>query len=258
MLGLHNILLISQPSSSQHSHPPPLYDDHDDGDGDGDGDGSLKVCRDCGNRAKKECSFRRCRTCCKTHGFDCATHVRSTWVPASKRREKNIGASGSGSSSYGVKRPRPFRVSSPSSHNVNTTATTSSCSANDLSLGISSHPQDSRFKKSLPGRIEAPAVFRNIRVTNVSDGEAENAYVATVNISGHVFKGLLYDHGSDDKKNVFPCLTKLHMETSASGRRYNRDSSSKMQMETSTSGRYRDSSSPIVDPSNTCTTASGN
>ncbi|KAK3228801.1 hypothetical protein Dsin_000682 [Dipteronia sinensis] len=240
MLGL----LISQPNSSQHNHPPPPSithhhnrNDEDGGDGDddgSDGDGSLKVCKDCGNRAKKECSFRRCRTCCKTRGFDCATHVRSTWIPASKRRDKKIGF-GSGSSYGGVKRPRTF-VPSPSSH-IN--VTNSSSSANDFSLGLSSHPQDSRFKKCLPRRIEARAVFRNIRVTDVSDGEAENAYVATVNISGHVFRGLLYDHGihrDQNNNNVFPCVTKQHMETSTSGGR-----------------RYRDSSSPIVDPSNTNT-----
>ncbi|KAI9156215.1 hypothetical protein LWI28_002320 [Acer negundo] len=207
MLGL----LISQPSSSQHNHPPPPPsithhhnrnddDGGDDGDDDGsDGDGSLKVCKDCGNRAKKECSFRRCRTCCKTRGFDCATHERSTWIPASKRRDKKIG-SGSGScSSYGgVKRPRTF-VPSPSSH-IN--VTNSSSSANDFSLGISSYTQDSRFKKCLPRRIEARAVFRNIRVIDVSDGEAENAYVATVNISGHVFRGLLYDHGTGTHRGI--------------------------------------------------------
>ncbi|TXG49108.1 hypothetical protein EZV62_024983 [Acer yangbiense] len=253
MLGL----LISQPNSSQHNHPPPPPsithhhnrndDGGDDGDDDGsDGDGSLKVCKDCGNRAKKECSFRRCRTCCKTRGFDCATHERSTWIPASKRRDKRIG-SGSGSgccSSYGgVKRPRTF-VPSPSSH-IN--VTNSSSSANDFSLGLSSYTQDSRFKKRLPRRIEARAVFRNIRVTDVSDGEAENAYVATVNISGHVFRGLLYDHGTgthrdhnnnnNNNNNVFPCVTKLHKETSTSGR----------------GRRNRDSSSTIVDPLNTNT-----
>ncbi|RYR10842.1 hypothetical protein Ahy_B05g079316 [Arachis hypogaea] len=30
----------------------------------------------------------RCRTCCKSRGFDCQTHVKSTSVPASKRRER--------------------------------------------------------------------------------------------------------------------------------------------------------------------------
>ena len=29
----------------------------------------------------------RCRTCCKARGYHCQTHVKSTWVPAAKRRE---------------------------------------------------------------------------------------------------------------------------------------------------------------------------
>lgn len=45
-------------------------------------------CQDCGNQAKKDCIHMRCRTCCKSRGFDCQTHVKSTWVPAAKRRER--------------------------------------------------------------------------------------------------------------------------------------------------------------------------
>ncbi|XP_057747771.1 protein SHORT INTERNODES-like [Arachis stenosperma] len=45
-------------------------------------------CQDCGNQAKKNCPHMRCRTCCKSRGFDCQTHVKSTWVPASKHRER--------------------------------------------------------------------------------------------------------------------------------------------------------------------------
>lgn len=45
-------------------------------------------CQDCGNQAKKDCVHMRCRTCCKSRGFDCQTHVKSTWVPAAKRRER--------------------------------------------------------------------------------------------------------------------------------------------------------------------------
>jgi LRP1 type putative zinc finger protein len=45
-------------------------------------------CQDCGNQAKKDCTHLRCRTCCKSRGFHCQTHVKSTWVPASKRRER--------------------------------------------------------------------------------------------------------------------------------------------------------------------------
>jgi len=45
-------------------------------------------CQDCGNQAKKDCIHLRCRTCCKSRGFQCQTHVKSTWVPAAKRRER--------------------------------------------------------------------------------------------------------------------------------------------------------------------------
>lgn len=52
------------------------------------GVGSGMNCQDCGNQAKKDCVHLRCRTCCKSRGFQCQTHVRSTWVPAAKRRER--------------------------------------------------------------------------------------------------------------------------------------------------------------------------
>lgn len=55
--------------------------------GGGGGGGGIS-CQDCGNQAKKDCQHMRCRTCCKSRGFQCQTHVKSTWVPASKRRER--------------------------------------------------------------------------------------------------------------------------------------------------------------------------
>lgn len=64
-------------------------------------------CRDCGNQAKKDCTHMRCRTCCKSRGFDCSTHVRSTWIPVARRRERqqqlhmSTSGGGGGSSSGG-------------------------------------------------------------------------------------------------------------------------------------------------------------
>ncbi|XLS93851.1 hypothetical protein HN51_069859 [Arachis hypogaea] len=55
--------------------------------GAGSGAGGIS-CQDCESQAKKDCPHMRCRTCCKSHGFDCQIHVKSTWVPASKRRER--------------------------------------------------------------------------------------------------------------------------------------------------------------------------
>lgn len=45
-------------------------------------------CQECGNQAKRDCVNMRCRTCCQSRGFYCQTHVKSTWVPAAKRRER--------------------------------------------------------------------------------------------------------------------------------------------------------------------------
>lgn len=255
MLGLHNIFLIAPPPAPP---PPPPQSQAFNQDSnltetnlwtlkkkDGtlnssveEEGGLFKVCRDCGNRAKKGCGYSRCRTCCKSRGYDCSTHVKSTWVPSSRRKDRKVvgdanagvdagggGGRSSGSSSCGGKRQRVLNSTSNG---------TSSPIAASKSLNFeagTTHHQDSRFKESLPGQVRAPAVFRCIQVTAISDGEAEVAYQATVNISGHVFKGFLYNQGVDSK-NAFPCI-------------------SKMVFDSSSSGRDKDSSSPKVDPPNT-------
>ncbi|KAL4394854.1 hypothetical protein AHAS_Ahas02G0193600 [Arachis hypogaea] len=45
-------------------------------------------CQDCRNQAKEDCPHMRCRTCCKSRGYECKTHMKSTWVPAAKRRKR--------------------------------------------------------------------------------------------------------------------------------------------------------------------------
>ena len=87
------------------------------------------TCQDCGNQAKKDCSHRRCRTCCKSRGFDCATHVKSTWVPAARRRERQLmvsvtpGAGSSGSTS-GAKKPRLITSQTTTTSHTSTSNTT--------------------------------------------------------------------------------------------------------------------------------------
>ncbi|MFS7926586.1 putative transcription factor STY-LRP1 family [Helianthus anomalus] len=79
-------------------------------------------CQDCGNQAKKDCTHRRCRTCCKSKGYDCETHVKSTWVPAARRRERrpitSTGVPGAGSSvsTSGMKKPRLTSHTTTPSH----------------------------------------------------------------------------------------------------------------------------------------------
>ncbi|KAI3797847.1 hypothetical protein L1987_33111 [Smallanthus sonchifolius] len=174
--------------------------------------GSTMTCQDCGNQAKKDCSHRRCRTCCKSRGFDCATHVKSTWVPAARRRERQLmtptgAASVSSASTSGPKKPR-LTSHTTTSH----TSTSNTTPPRSFDTSSSHHKQDASFKESLPGQVRAPAVFKCVRVTAVDDGDDEYAYQASATISGHVFKGFLYDQGVETRDHTnFPNFSELHL-----------------------------------------------
>ncbi|GER55035.1 lateral root primordium (LRP) protein-related [Striga asiatica] len=171
-------------------------------------------CQDCGNQAKKDCSHGRCRTCCKSRGFNCSTHVKSTWVPAARRRERQLmavnptaAAAGSSQSTSGAPK-KPRLASQTTSH----TSTSNNNANTPRSFDTSSSHQDAGFKESLPGQVNAPAVFKCVRVTAVDDGgEDEYAYQAVVRIGGHVFKGFLYDQGFEGKDVLVPNISDLHL-----------------------------------------------
>lgn len=58
-------------------------------------------------------------------------------------------------------------------------------------------------------------------MTAIGNGEDEFAYLATVHISGHVFKGFLYDHGVDAGKKAMmnmPCVSELQLGNNCSGK----------------------------------------
>lgn len=157
----------------------------------GSGSGSIS-CQDCGNQAKKDCLHMRCRTCCKSRGFDCPTHVRSTWVPASIRRDRHHHQPVEDQEAVAVavavqpKRVRRVRGSNSSSSSLVCTqlpVTTSSFSGMEVG--------------NLPSEVSSPAVFRCVRVSSMDDTEEEYAYQTAVSIGGHVFKGILYDQGPD-------------------------------------------------------------
>lgn len=157
------------------------------------GSGGSTTCNDCGNQAKKDCPHQRCRTCCKSRGFDCTTHVRSTWIPAARRREKHpLGGDLSPPAA-----PATAATKKPRFHSSQTTTTTTT-SRTSTSNGTSSSQQDAPFRDSLPRHVRAPAVFRCVRVTSVDDGADEFAYQAAVSINGHMFRGFLYDQGADN------------------------------------------------------------
>ncbi|KAK6946302.1 hypothetical protein RJ641_013846, partial [Dillenia turbinata] len=51
-------------------------------------DKGMANCQDCGNQAKKDCIYMRCRTCCKNRGYHCETHLKGNWISTSRRHER--------------------------------------------------------------------------------------------------------------------------------------------------------------------------
>ncbi|KAI3807349.1 hypothetical protein L1987_23276 [Smallanthus sonchifolius] len=52
-----------------------------------------------------------------------------------------------------------------------------------------------------PAEVSSPAVFRCVRVSAMDEAEEQLAYQTAVSIGGHVFKGILYDHGVEGRYN---------------------------------------------------------
>ncbi|GFQ05581.1 protein shi related sequence 1 [Phtheirospermum japonicum] len=50
-----------------------------------------------------------------------------------------------------------------------------------------------------PSEVSSEAVFRCVRVSAIEDAEDQFAYQTAVNICGHVFKGILYDQGTESQ-----------------------------------------------------------
>ncbi|XP_010263848.1 PREDICTED: protein SHI RELATED SEQUENCE 1 isoform X2 [Nelumbo nucifera] len=147
------------------------------------GSGSMS-CQDCGNQAKKDCSHMRCRTCCKSRGFQCPTHVKSTWVPASRRRERQQHLAAL------QQQQQQLRGENPKRQRENPSAPSLACTrlpttTSGLEVG------------NFPAEVNSPAVFRCVRVSAFDEADDQYAYQTAVNIGGHVFKGILYDQGPE-------------------------------------------------------------
>lgn len=50
-----------------------------------------------------------------------------------------------------------------------------------------------------PSEVNSPAYFRCVRVSAMDEADEQLAYQTAVNIGGHVFKGILYDHGPESR-----------------------------------------------------------
>ncbi|XP_030468440.1 protein SHI RELATED SEQUENCE 1-like [Syzygium oleosum] len=154
-------------------------------------------CQDCGNQAKKDCPHQRCRTCCKSRGFECANHVKSTWVPAAKRRERLQQLAALKEHHHRQEQRPQLRGEA-------------------LKLPRENHGRPNASGLELvgnfPADVSSPAVFQCVKVSSVDDPDEQFAYQTAVNIGGHVFRGILYDHGPDH-----PTYTNVATEDNSSG-----------------------------------------
>ncbi|CAI8606530.1 unnamed protein product [Vicia faba] len=155
-------------------------------------------CQDCGNQAKKDCPHLRCRTCCKSRGFQCQTHVKSTWVPAAKRRERqhqlsSLQQQNQHQHQHQQQQQQQFHSSRRHRENPND----SSAAGASGSLACTPIPITSTGLElgNFPPELNSPAVFRCVKVSAMDAQDERYAYQTAVNIGGRVFKGILYDQG---------------------------------------------------------------
>lgn len=135
-------------------------------------------CQDCGNQSKRDCGYMRCRTCCRSKGFDCQTHIKSTWVPSYRRRHSHSHSHHQHLSSV---LPQQQQQHLPLH--------------NPKRLRGDQNPSSGFEVGNFPADVTCPATFRCVRVSSVEDETEQVAYRTSVNIGGHVFKGILYDQG---------------------------------------------------------------
>ncbi|KAL7131417.1 hypothetical protein ABFS83_12G001600 [Erythranthe nasuta] len=167
--------------------------------GGGGGGGGIS-CQDCGNQAKKDCTHMRCRTCCKSRGFQCATHVKSTWVPAAKRRERQnqLASLQQNQNQSTTSTGKRHRSTDDINHNLIINNNNNNSASNSLVCTRIPTTTSGLEVGKFPTEVSSEAVFRCVRVSAaVDDAEEQWAYQTAVNICGHVFKGILYDQGTE-------------------------------------------------------------
>lgn len=148
-------------------------------------------CQECGNQAKKACGYMRCRSCCRNQGFHCQTHVKSTWVPVARR-------------------PQYSRLQNQQQQQYfPTTAHDHPQEQLDLQVPapnpkrLRENPSSSSGQEmgNFPAELQMPAIFRCVRVSSIDNAVDQYAYQTTVEIGGHIFKGILYDQGSKEESS---------------------------------------------------------
>ncbi|KAK6792975.1 hypothetical protein RDI58_012056 [Solanum bulbocastanum] len=157
-------------------------------------------CQDCGNQAKKDCSHLRCRTCCKSRGFQCHTHVKSTWVPAAKRRERLQQLTALQQQQQNQQQQTQLLSLRADHHsNIPKRPRENPSSSSLVSTRIPNISSGLELGGHFPSEVSSQAVFRCVKVSAIDDADDQYAYHTAVNIGGHLFKGILYDQGLEGR-----------------------------------------------------------
>ncbi|CAJ2679346.1 unnamed protein product [Trifolium pratense] len=127
-------------------------------------------CEECGNQAKKDCEYSRCRNCCKNKGFNCQTHIRSTWIPADRRRR--------------------HRMDQPPNQQHQ---------LHEHKKHKQINPFSSFEEFKFPAVVNSMATLTCVQMRSMDDRVNEMAYQTSVEIGGRVFNGILYDQGLDQQ-----------------------------------------------------------
>ncbi|KAJ6707926.1 PROTEIN LATERAL ROOT PRIMORDIUM 1 [Salix viminalis] len=109
-------------------------------------------------------------------GFQCQTHVKSTWVPACKRRQR-------AQNLLPIQQQQVHEGHNPKRRRENPSA----------GLEI----------ENFPAEVNSTVTFRCFRVSSIDESIDQFAYQTSVNIGGRVFKGILYDQGPHESRYYF-------------------------------------------------------
>ncbi|KAI5060165.1 hypothetical protein GOP47_0024585 [Adiantum capillus-veneris] len=184
------------------------------------GGASPIACQDCGNQAKKDCMHMRCRTCCKSRGLACATHVKSTWVPAYKRRQRqHLFSNDNTEQPIKLRRSKSARAiqltpdigATSEAATATNSHTSTSTGTPPPSSDLNWLQQEGRLKRLLPAEAREQAVFKCVKISGINDGHEEFAYQTVVKIGGHIYKGMLYDHGIDKGQASASSIAELRL-----------------------------------------------
>lgn len=162
--------------------------------------GGTISCQDCGNQAKKDCVHMRCRTCCKSRGFQCQTHVKSTWVPAAKRRERQHQLASLQQQEQNQHQHQHQQLQQERENASKRMREIPGPNSSLICTRVVPHNASGGMEVgNFPPEVSSPAVFRCVRVSSIGDAEDQYAYQTAVNIGGHVFKGILLDQGPESQ-----------------------------------------------------------